>query len=147
MSEDTASRNRSTIRRLYEEAINSGKLELVPELVALDYVGPTGETGPAGFSSTIESLRTGIPDIHFTLEDLVAERQRVTVRWTWSGTHSGTFRGFVPSNRSVTNTGIAIYELRDGKIVRAWLETDRLGFLQQIGAVPAGLGAPPRTSK
>ena len=68
---------------------------------------------------------------------------RVTIRWTWSGTHTGTLNGLAPSDRQVRNDGIAIYELSGGKIARAWLQTDRLGFLQQIGALPATLGRPP----
>ena len=60
-------------------------------------------------------------------------------RWTWSGRHTATFRGFAPSHKFVSNSGIGIYQLSDGKLVRSWMQTDRLGFLQQIGAVPANL--------
>jgi predicted ester cyclase len=136
-------KNKQTVRRLYEEYINQAQRQVLPELVAPDYVGPDGGRGPSGFATTIDGLRRGVPDIRFKVEDLIAEGDRVTIRWTWSGKHTGVLNGLPPSNRHVENDGIAIYELRDGKVARAWLQTDRLGFLQQIGAVPATLGRRP----
>jgi len=127
--------NRAMVRRLYEACINSGQRDALDEIIGEDYVGPAGDRGPAGFSATLAELRQGFPDITFTIEDLVAEPDKVAVRWRWQGTHAGQFRTFRPSGRLVTNTGIAIYEIRNGRIVRAWLETDRLGALQQIGAL------------
>ena len=58
------------------------------------------------------------------------------MRWHWTGTHKGPFRTFAPTGKTMTNTGTAIFQLRDGKIVAASLETDRLGFLQQMEIVP-----------
>jgi predicted ester cyclase len=138
-SENTES-SVETVRRLYEECVNRGRVELLPELIAADYVGPQGGTGPAGYRATVESLRAGMPDIRFTIEDLVAEGDRVVVRWTWTGRHTGTFRGFKPTSAQIENSGIAIYQLRGGKVIRSWLETDRLGVLQQMGVVDPGLG-------
>lgn len=129
-------RNKETVRRIYEDCINPGRWELIPELVDASYVGPTGERGPEGFQKTVAGVRNGVPDIRFTIHELIAEGDRVAVRWMWAGTHTGTLLGYAPSGKSVTNTGIAIYTLRDGKIVAASLITDRLGFLQQIGVVP-----------
>jgi len=134
----TLEANKATVQRLYEEGINPGRVELMNELVGDEYVGPNGEQGPAGFAVTVQDLRRGFPDITFTIEDLVAEGDRVAVRWRWHATHAGQFRTFAATSRHVTNTGIAIYELRNGRITRAWLETDRLGALQQIGAINKG---------
>lgn len=139
MTADHAAENKQAVRRLYEEYINAARPELLPELVDPDYVGPQGERGPGGFAGTIDGLRGALPDLRFTLDDLVAEGDRVAVRWTWTGTHTGPFRGLAPSHRRVTNAGIAIYALRGGKVVGAWLQSDRLGFFQQIGVVPADL--------
>ena len=139
MSLETLERNKQTIRRLYEECINGRRLELLPALVGDDFVGANGEKGASGFAGTIGDLRTGFPDIRFDLEDVIAEGDRVTVRWTWQGTHEGPFRGLAPSLKPVTTAGIAIYQIRDDKIVRSWLQTDRLGVLQQIGLIPAGV--------
>jgi predicted ester cyclase len=144
MPEPTSARNKQRIKKLYEDCINPGRLELLTELVSPDYVGLNGERGPAGFREVVEGLRAGFPDIHFTIEDLIAEEDRVAVRWRWTGAHRGTFRGIPPSQKHVTNTAIAIYRLRADGIVGAWLESDRLGVLQQVGVIPAGLvpGAP-----
>jgi predicted ester cyclase len=102
-------------------------------------VGGQGARGPSGFAGNVDELRAGFPDIRFTVHDLVAEDDRVAVRWTWEATHAGTFRGWAPTGRRVTNSGNAIYQLAGGKIVRVWLETDRLGFFQQIGVIPESL--------
>jgi steroid delta-isomerase-like uncharacterized protein len=81
-------------------------------------------------------LRTAFPDIRYTVEDLIAEGDRVAIRWRWSGTHRAPFRGIPVSQKQVSDSGIAIYRFQDGRIVQTWLETNRLGFLQQIGVVP-----------
>jgi predicted ester cyclase len=133
--------NKHIIRSLYEDCINTGALERLDELVAPGYVGPQGEAGPDGFRKTIQGLRAGIPDIRFTIDELIAEGDGVAVRWTWRGTHTGPLRCLEPSQKPVTNAGIALYHLNDGKIVRAALQTDRVGFLQQIGVLPEDLSA------
>lgn len=76
---------------------------------------------------------------------MIGEGDRAVVRWTWVGTHAGRFKTWGPTGRRVANSGIAIYELKHGKVVRVWLETDRLGALQQMGVVPAGgaVSSPP----
>lgn len=135
-------RNKQTVVRLYEECLNQDKSETIAELVAADYTGDRGEKGPSGFESAIRGLRAGVPDIRFTLEELVAEGDRVVVRFRWSGQHTGPLAGFAPTGKHVTTTGMAIYRLRDGQVTGASLLTDRLAVLQQIGAVPA-LPAPP----
>ena len=128
--------NKTTIRRVYEECINKGELALLDDIVAPEFVGPGGETGAAGLRTTFAALRVAFPDIHYTLEDLFAEGDHVAVRWTWEGTHTAPIRGFSARGARVKDTGMAIYELQGGKIIRVTLETDRLGFLQQIGVVP-----------
>jgi predicted ester cyclase len=142
---ETPDRNKQVVRRIYEDGINRNKPELLPELISSDYEGAQGGRGPAGFGSNIDELRAGFPDVRFTLHDLVAEGDRVVVRWTWEATHTGTFRTWAPTGRRVTNSGIAIYQVEQGKVVRVWLETDRLGVLQQIGVIPPSLvpGPPP----
>ena len=89
-------------------------------------------------------LRTAFPDIHYTLDDVVAEGDRVAVRWHWTGTHKAPFRAFPATGKAVTNPGTGIFRFQDGKIVAAALETDRLGFLEQIGVVPPNVGLGPR---
>lgn len=127
--------NKQTIRDLYAD-INVGQLDRLATAVAADYEAPTGERGPAAFVANVRDLRAGFPDIQFTLDDVLAEADRVVVRWHWAATHGGPFRGIAATHQRVTNSGIAIYQLAGGKVVRNWLETDRLGALQQLGALP-----------
>lgn len=139
MIESTQTTNKQTVRSLYEACINEGALHLLDQLVGADYVGPRGEKGPEGFAGTVRGLRSGVPDIRFTIDELVAEGDAVVVHWTWRGTHTGTLNGFAPSHKHLTNPGLALYHLKEGKIVRGTLQTDRLGLLQQIGVVPLDL--------
>jgi predicted ester cyclase len=139
----TVDSNKQVIRRLYADCINPNRLDLLPEFVAADFVGPHGARGLAGFATSITELHTGFPDIHVTVEDLIAEGDRVTARSSWAATHTGTFRGIPPSGKRVTNTTITIFQLADHKIVHSWIESDRLGTLQQMGVPPAAMGATP----
>ncbi len=139
--------NKAVVRRIYEDCLNTGRLELLDQFIAEDYEGPDGRKGPAVFGQVIGELRRAFPDIRWTVEDLFAEGDRVAIRWTWRGTQKGAFRGFPASGRQVNDSAVAIYQLRDGKAVRVWIQTDRLGFLQQIGVLPEGLGSPPAAEK
>jgi steroid delta-isomerase-like uncharacterized protein len=145
MSDQTREENKRSVQKLYESCFNQGDLGLLDQLVAPDYVGPRGDKGPAGFRGIVVGLRTAFPDIHYTIDDLVAEGDRVAVRWHWTGTHKAPFRAFPATGKTFTNPGVGIFRFKDGQIVAAALETDRLGFLEQMGVVPqnVGLGPPP----
>jgi predicted ester cyclase len=138
-------RNRETVRRVYDDVLNTGKLDLLADMIADDYVAPDGRRGAGAFGDIMAKLRHAFPDIRYTIDDLVAEGDRVAVRWTWQGTHlgPGPFGPQAPTGKPVKNTGMAVFRLRDGKVVNIVLETDRLGFLQAIGVLPAGIGAGP----
>ena len=131
-----ATENAQLVRRLYTEYLNTGATERLGEIISPQFVGVGPATGPAAFGGVITTLRGAFPDLIYTVEDVVAEGDRVAVRWTWRGTHQHAFRSFAPTGKQVTNIGFAIFQVADGKLTRAWLETDRLGFLQAIGAVP-----------
>jgi len=136
MPDTTRDENKRNVDRLFEACFNQGDVGLLEELVSPEYVGLQGERGPAGFKGIVVGLRTAFPDIHYTVEDVVAENDKVAVRWHWTGTHEAPFRAFPASHNKVTSTGAGIFRFRDGKIIAATLETDRLGFLQQVGVVP-----------
>jgi steroid delta-isomerase-like uncharacterized protein len=140
-------KNKEAVRKLYEDIFNTGKLDLLNHFIAEDYVGVFGQKGPSGFAEPIKELRQGFPDIKYTVEDLMAEGDRVAMRWKWQGTHTDSFRGFAASQKQVTNDGMAIFQFKDGKVVHSWIQTDRLGFLQQIGVVPQDLGLVPQSPK
>jgi steroid delta-isomerase-like uncharacterized protein len=138
--------NKGIVRKLFEESLNKGKLELLPDLFAADFTGPQGEKGPVAFRMTIEPLLKAFPDIHYTIKYLVAENDKVAVSWTWQGTQTGQFRNIPATGKVISNEGMAVFVLKAGKIVSASTQTDRLGFLQGLGALPTDLTslAPPQ---
>ena len=131
--------NKEIIRSLYENILNNRETELLKEVVSPDYIGMDGVKGVAGFSNTVSSVIAGFPDIKWTIEDIVCEGDKVVVRWHWNGTNTAPFRGIHASNKKVTDNAIVIYQLKDGKITRAWLQGDRLGVLTQIGVIEESL--------
>ena len=143
MTMTTEAHNRALVKSLYDECINTGNLSLLSRYVDDDYIGVRGERGVAGFARVLEGLRRGTPDVHSTLEDVLADGDRVAVRWTWRGTHEGPVAGVAATGKRLESTAIVIYRLENGKIVEAWLEADRLGFLQRLGVVDPSLGAGP----
>jgi steroid delta-isomerase-like uncharacterized protein len=134
--------NKRNVAKLFESCFNRGDMGVLDELVSPEYIGEKGDKGPAGFKQVIAGLRSAFPDIRYTVEDVIAENDKVAVRWHWSGTHQAPFRGFPPTRKAFSNTGTGIFRLQGGKIVAASLETDRLGFLQQVGAVPEDVLTP-----
>jgi steroid delta-isomerase-like uncharacterized protein len=80
------------------------------------------------------------PDLNRPVDDLIAEGDKVVARWRAEGTHTGSFQGVPPTGRRASITGITIFRLRDGKIVEEWGESDMLGLLQQVGALPGPAG-------
>lgn len=131
----TAEYNKKLVRTLYD-CINARKLDEMQALVAPDFTGPRGEHGPAEFRAAIATVLTGFPGVYFELHEVFGEGDRVAVRWTFRAPHQGRFAGMPPTHTLVTQEGNVIYQLRDGLIVRAWVQVDRLGVLQQIGALP-----------
>lgn len=136
--------NQAAVRRLYDECLNQGKFEAADQFIspAFTGLGPDGGAGPAGFKAVVTRLRTGFPDIHFTLHDLFAANNRVALRWTWEGTHRGPFMNFPPTEKRVRQEGIVLYRFEGGQVVEARVQFDRLGFLQQLGILPEGIGGP-----
>jgi predicted ester cyclase len=123
---------KSIVRELYEEGFNHGNLELLDRLCASDFLATPGDKGLAAFAAGVTAIRTAFPDVRFEIEDLFGEGERVAVRWRFEATHLGPFQGHQPSGRRVTQTANVIYQFREGRIWRAWLQVDRLGLLQQI---------------
>ena len=92
--------------------------------------------GPAGYLAIIGMMRGGFPDIQWTLEEMVAEGDKVAVRFTMRGTHRGTFFGVPPTGKPVVVRAMNFYCLSGGQFVEEYGQPDMLGLLQQIGAVP-----------
>jgi predicted ester cyclase len=134
----TMNTNKEVVRELYQ-LLNTRQLDRLDEVVDASYEGPNGETGPVGLVHTVAPIIAAFPDIQWTVEDLIAEGDEVVVRWSWVGTKKGVFRGVPPTGTKFTNTAIVIYRMRNGKIAHAWMETDRLGFNQQLGLIPENI--------
>jgi predicted ester cyclase len=135
--------NKQLVRRLFEDYINHDRLDRLGEIVAPTFVSGAPEPGPAAFATVIGRLRAALPDLAYTVDELVGEGDRVAVRWTLRGTFTGQFRSYPPTGKPVANTGCGVFEIADGKLVRATIETDRLGFLIQVGAVDPAVAGPP----
>lgn len=123
------------VKGLYEDCLNPRRLDRLADYLADDFVGSNGERGAAGFRQTVERMVTAFPDLQFEIEDLFAADDKACVRWRFEAAHMGPLSGIAATGRTAVQHGIAIYQARDGKLVRAWLQIDRLAVLQQIGAV------------
>ena len=139
--------NKAAFRRVPEEILNPGNLDLADELFAPDYVehvpSPPGiPPGVEGIKTFYRALRAAFPDLHYTLEVLMAEADMVTGHVTARGTHQGEFMGIPPTNREVRWTETHIGRLENGKFVEHWADIDQLGMMQQLGVIPPpGQGA------
>ena len=132
-------RNKATARAVFE-VWSTGEIDRLDQLVAghvvhHDPYDPNAAEGLLGMKRTIELNRSAFPDIQLTVEDQVAEGDKVVTRWRGEMTHTGRLAGAAPSGRRVAITGITIDRFEDGKIVEAWRSMDMLGLLQGIGAL------------
>jgi steroid delta-isomerase-like uncharacterized protein len=136
----SAEQNKAIVRRWVEGGWNGGDLDLVDELYAQDYTlnDPAMPVhGREGFKQYVTMYRSVFPDLRFTLEDLVAEGDKVAWRLTARGTHKGALMGIPPTDKQVAISAIVVSRFDNGKWAEDWLNIDMLGMLQQIGAIPA----------
>jgi len=134
--------NRQFMNR-FVEFINTASEQLANELVApqaVFHVPGQHEPlrGPAGYLALIGMVRSGFPDIQWTLEETIVEGERVAARFTMRGTHQGAFFGVPPTGKKISVQAMNFYQITDGKIVEERGQPDMLGLMQQIGAIPAG---------
>lgn len=133
--------NKALVRRAVEEIWNQGNYAALGEFVASDIVihatMPEAEiSGPEGIKQFYSTLHNAFPDLRFTIEDQIAEGDRVVTRWSARGTHTGDFQGIPPTGMQFRLTGIDIDRIANGKVVECWPNADELGLLQQLGALP-----------
>ena len=135
--------NKAIARKLFEEILNTRKLELLDQVVADEFTGPHGLKGTAGFAATVRPVIEAFPDVKWTIEDLIAEGDKVVVKWSWKGTNKNSFDGFPANNKEVAHHAIHIFQFSGCKITNAWMQSDRLGFYQQIGVISQDAIKPP----
>lgn len=133
--------NKAIIRRVYEEVINQGDFAVADELFPSNYVyrapGSPEFRGPEGFKQLIGTYRNAFPDLHLTVEEVVAEGNTVVSRYTARGTHQGELMDIPPTGKQVATPGIVITRFADGKMMEDFEILDRLSMLQQLGVVPS----------
>jgi steroid delta-isomerase-like uncharacterized protein len=131
--------NKMMVSRGIEEVWNRGNFAVADELLAGDFAGHSSmaETrGPEEAKQFFASLRAAFPDLHFTIEDQIAEGDKVVTRWSAHATHTGEFQGIPATGRQGHVTGITINRLANGKVVEGWTNLDELGLMQQLGVIP-----------
>lgn len=136
----SAEQQKRSIQRWVEGTWNNGNLALADEVYSADYIvhDPAGPIqGLEALKQFVTMFRTAFPDIHVTIEDMIAEGDKVVWRYTLRGTHRGEFMGIAPTGKSMTLTGILISRFVDDKVVEDWNNYDALGMLQQLGAIPS----------
>jgi predicted ester cyclase len=130
---------------LNQEVIAKGNLDAIDALIAPDHRFYAGGNPPLegrdGWKQVAIGVRTAFPDAQYTIEELIAEGDQVVLRWTMRGTHRGEWRGIAPTGKPVTNSGLSILRLRDGMRVEERVQSDQLGVMQQIGALPTPAAA------
>lgn len=134
--------NKAVVRRLIEEVVNTGNLGAAEELYAPDYAprdAPvSGDArGPEAATPLLAAYRAAYPDFRMTVEDQVAEGDRVATRYVARGTHEGEIMGVPPTHNRFEVSGICIHRVVGGKIVEDWWQANELGVLLQLGIIPS----------
>ena len=132
--------NKDVIRRFIEEVLNEGRFEQLDELVLEDFVEldplPGQSPGRSGLQEVIRQMRGAFPDMHWVIEEIIGEADKVCTRFTWTGTQRGPFVGVPATGRRVTVKGVVIDRLHTGKMADSRILMDTMGMMQQLGVVP-----------
>jgi steroid delta-isomerase-like uncharacterized protein len=136
----SAEDNKHNVQRAFDGLFNRGELALADELASADFLNheapPDAPRGPEGLRQIVTMLRTAFPDIHYDVEEVIAEDDKVAARTTMRGTHTGPFMGIPPTGRRVVQAQIHILRFVGGKAVEHWAVRDDLGLLRQLGMLP-----------
>ena len=132
--------NKAIVRRFFDEICNQGNLDVADEIFDTNFVNHDA-AHPELFDlesckQWVATVRTVFPDFHVTIEDIIAEGDKVAVRYTTTGTHKSEFMGIPPTGKQVRVTGMRICRFASGKMVESWANSDTLGVMQQLGVIP-----------
>jgi predicted ester cyclase len=141
----SAEQNKASSRRVIEEVFNKGKLEVLDEVADSNVVahqadgeGGNDIKGREELKQFVKMYLAAFPDLRFTVEDQIAEGDKVVTRWSSEGTHKGELMGIPPTGKHVAGvTGITIDRYSGGKSVESWGNWDTLGLMQKLGVIPA----------
>ncbi len=136
--------NKALMRRYFEEVFNQKKLAALGEFITPNHVDhtlpPSLPTTPEGSKQALGMYLTAFPDLHVSIEDIIAEGDKVVIRFTSRGTQTRAFAGIPPTGRHVMVSSILVARITDGKIAEQWGLDDQMGMLQQLGVIPALFG-------
>jgi steroid delta-isomerase-like uncharacterized protein len=134
--------NKALAARWTEQVWNKGNMAAIDEICApnfnFNYAFPGMPSNKEGYKQVVTAYRAGFHNMHLTNEIVIAEGNKVAIRWRGQSTHKGEFMGVPPTGKQVTMTGNTIARIEGGKIVEELTEMDGLGIMQQIGAIPSG---------
>ena len=127
--------NAETVRKLYDEALNENRPELLPGLVTEEIVfhTTTEEQGLAAYQAMTNRLRAAFGDMRFTIHDLIASGDRVVVRWSMTAKHHGPLAGIPATGKPIQQRANVIYRMEGGRIAEGWAQMDQIGVLRQLG--------------
>jgi steroid delta-isomerase-like uncharacterized protein len=133
--------NKATIRKWVEEGWNKGDLALADEVYTADVVqhdpnSPMPVMNSGALKAYVSTFRTAFPDIHFTIEDLIAEGDKVFWRFNSHGTHKGPLGPLPPTGKPGDVSGMVLFRFVNAKVAEVWVNVDNLGLLQQLGVIP-----------
>src|ERR1700746_1789285 len=136
----TTESNKAVAHKFLEEVINQNRMERADDLVVEDFVEldplPGQRQGREGLKEVLGMMRAAFPDIHWVVEEMVAEGDTVASRFTWTGTHRGEFLGVPATGRGVAGKGVVMDQLAGGKMSKSRILMDSFGMMQQLGVVP-----------
>jgi steroid delta-isomerase-like uncharacterized protein len=132
--------NKAIVSRFFEEGPSKGNLSAANKLLSSDFViyGPLpASPGIEGINEIITTCRTAFEHLNVTIEDMIAEDDKVVARFTARGIHKGNFMDLPATGKPIIMTGIEIFRIKNGKIHEIWAEANLLGLMQQLGIIPA----------
>jgi predicted ester cyclase len=133
----TAQDHKAIARRFFEEVWNQQKLDVVDEIFALNVILNGTSVSREAIKQLVTARRAAFPDIHVTVDDQVAEGDKVSTRRTWQATHQGPYRGLAATGKRVRWTQISIVRFAESRVVEDWAVADELSILQQLGQLSA----------
>ena len=135
----SAEENKAVVRRFFEELLSTDNLAVADEILSpgfrFYFAGSPDPMDLESYKEFLMARRAAFPDRRFVVEEMIAEGEKVSARFTMRGTHKGELRGIAPTGREVTMTGIDMIRLSEGKMVEDRVEVDQLGMMQQLGVI------------
>ena len=133
--------NKTLIQRYFNEVWNDGKINVLDEIIAPDYINhspgmPNPPPGPEGLKPIVLAIREAFPDLHYEILNLVVSDTQVAAHVLMQGTHQGDFFGIAPTGNKINVPQMQIERIADGKIVEHWRVTDDMSLMKQLGQLP-----------